>query len=127
MIRSSLSRRYSVTSISPNSSPSSQSPPRKRLQSEFKPTFEIQPKDWHGSEDLIFGGLVDSVRRFWLQSCLHILHAPFLHDTWSSKFIDLGFSLHIISLLQKALDQLEERYSSTVVWNILQVESVGNV
>jgi hypothetical protein len=112
-----------VTSISPNSSPSHRSPPRKRLESEFKPTFEVKPKNWKDNDDLIFEGLFDSIYRFWLQNSLDVLHIAFLHDTWSSKFIDLGFSLGVISFLQKALDQLEERYSSATVWDILQLET----
>src|SRR5436189_314021 len=127
MIRPPLRRRYSVTSISPNSSPSHSPPSKKRLQSEFMPTFEIRPKNWNQSEDLIFDGLVDGTYRFWFQNCRHILGIPFLHDSWSSNFIDLGFSLNIVSLLQQALRRLEDRYSSSVVWDVMQLETVGRM
>ena len=127
MTRSPLRRRDSVTSISPNSSPSHRSPPRKRLQSEFKPSFDITPENWHQSDDLVFDGLVDSIYRCWLQNCRHLLYVPFRRDTWSSNFFDLGFGINIITLLKKTLDQLEERYSSVVVWDVLQVETVANI
>ena len=87
----------------------------------------MKPKNWKDNDDLIFEGLFDSIYRFWLQNSLDLLHIAFLHDTWPSKFIDLGFSLSVISFLQKALDQLEERYSGATVWNILQLETVGNI
>jgi hypothetical protein len=122
-----LRRRYSATSLSPHSSPSHRSPPRKRLEVEFKPTFDVRPKDWKGNDDLLFDGLFDSVYSLWLQNSRDVLHLAFRHDSWSSKFIDLGFSLSVISLIQKVLDELEACYSSAMVWNVLQLETVGTV
>lgn len=60
---------------------------------------EVKPKNWKDIDDLIFEGLFDNIYRFWHQNSLDVLHVTFLQDTWSSKFIHLGFSLGVISFL----------------------------
>ena len=122
-----MRRRYSVTSISPNSSPSQRSPPHKKLKTNFQPSFSITPPQFDTEDQAVFDGLYENVARSWAQHYQTILNTSFRRDTWGSDFRTLGMSNEIIYMMRERLDALEKEYSEPVVWTMFGMESTGNM
>src|SRR5271169_1691059 len=122
-----MRRRYSVTSISPHSSPSQQSPPCKKLQTDFYPSFTINPPKMNSNDDSVFDGLYESISRTWADHYDNILKAPFRLETWKSNFETLGVSKGVITMIQIRIDELELEYTSSLVWKFFEMESTGNL
>ena len=122
-----MRRRYSVTSISPNSSPSQQSPPHKKRQTDFHPSFTINPPKLNSDDSAVFDGLYESISRTWADNYDNILKASFRRETWKSNFERLGISEEVITMIQIRLDELELEYTPSLVWKLFGMESTGNL
>jgi hypothetical protein len=122
-----MRRRYSVTSISPNSSPSQWSPPHKKIQTHFQPSFSITPPELETQDQAVFDGLYENVAQSWAQHYQKVLHSPFRRNTWKSDFQTLGISIEIIDMIRRCLDVLEREYSESVIWTIFGMESTGSM
>jgi hypothetical protein len=122
-----MKRRYSVTSISPNSPPSQQSPSHEKIQTHFQHSFSINPPELETEDQAIFDGLSENVARSWAQHYRKVLDSPFRRNTCQSEFQTLGTSIEIIDMIGRCLDMLEKQYSESVIWTIFGTESTGSM
>src|ERR1700733_5044971 len=130
-----MTRRRSVASISPQTSPSERSPPNKKPLLSFQPSFTIrvpQQPSLHEEntgfdEDVVFTGLESAVIKAWTTLYPDILSATFEKNTWKSHFERLGIEVDVISMISSRIDVLESVFSSVVVWTVLNTEAVGTV
>lgn len=139
-----MRRRHSVTSISPDPSPTSQPPPLKKvarqnindsLQSNRllrklsnidKPTFLIEPDNffWQGE---LWDELFDAIMRKWRSSQEETMNNAFSLENWTDDLISLGFGSEILEGVAKVFKYSEERFGKDIVEMILSYESVGEI
>ena len=122
-----MRRRHSVTSISPGSSPSQSSPPQKKLQTDFKPSFTINPSELTYDDLDVFEGFSSIVAQTWTDHHQNVIRKAFTKDSWSSAFRILGISDDVIAMISRRLEEMETQYTSELVWTILGMESIGTL
>jgi hypothetical protein len=139
-------RRHSITSLSPNSFPTSQpSPPKKARVHQLSATassnklldrltkpemandLEIKPRNFEIEEGELWDDLFDIIVQAWKRDNKVIFQKPFDIHTWTDDFILLGFCSGALSAFHTILQKEYTSFGHEVVNMILEYETVGDI
>jgi hypothetical protein len=92
-----------------------------------QPTFLIRPPHWTFVAEHDPELLPIKIHECWTTHSKDSLYRRFQPDSWVTHFKVLGFDQEIIELIRKALQYLEDKFSTTTLWRILGIETVENI